>query len=330
MSDLPYPPYELATRVGTLDDADDPWAFYDWLGAATRAGVEAALPPGWDMTGKRVLDFGCGAGRTLRRFVADEVDAELCGCDIDAASIEWLQEHLSPPLEVFRNDELPPLPQPDASFDLVYCVSVFTHLTRSWSAWLLELHRILKPDGLLVATFMGEGQSMVIANEEWDEDRVGMLVLAPGQSWDRGGPMVLHSPWWIRAHWGRLFEIVSLEPHGFASEPGTGHGTVTMRRRDVRLTPADLERPEPGEPREAIALAHNVDRLVRELEHYRPLADRAIALDGDGEATPARVAELEQRLRWAEGHLATLASSKSWTLTRPLRLAAEKVRAVRR
>ncbi len=45
----------------------------------------------------------------------------------------------------------------DGSFDLIWAVSVFTHLAETWSAWLLELHRVLKPGGILLATFMGEG-----------------------------------------------------------------------------------------------------------------------------------------------------------------------------
>ena len=71
----------------------------------------------------------------------------------------WLEESLAPPLHPFLNGELPPLDQPDEMFDLVYCVSVFTHLSRSWSDWPIELHRVLKPGGLMLATFMGEGES---------------------------------------------------------------------------------------------------------------------------------------------------------------------------
>jgi SAM-dependent methyltransferase len=269
LSDRPFPPYELASRVGSLDDAPNPWAHYAAIGRASKADLLAALPPGFSLEGKRVLDFGCGAGRTLRHFVADRCPGEFWGCDIDSASIAWLQEFLDPPLHPFVNGELPPLDQPEEMFDLVYCVSVFTHLTRSWSAWLLELHRVLKPDGLLLASFMGEGQSKVVAGEEWDEDRVGMLTLRPGQAWEAGGPMVLHSPWWIHEHWGRLFEIHSLTPYGFPGAPaGVGHGMVAMRKKDVRISEAELEAPS-NDPREATASVHNVAHLSRELEELR-------------------------------------------------------------
>jgi SAM-dependent methyltransferase len=289
---LPVPPFELASRVGSLEDYDDPTAVYEIFGKAIKDDLVAGLPEGYSLDGRCILDFGCGAGRTLRHFVAEETGAELWGCDIDVDSVEWLKGNLVPPLNVFRNGEEPPIDQPDGKFDLIYCVSVFSHLTRHWADWLLELHRLLKPDGLLLATVMGRGFSQSIAQEEWDEDRVGMMVLAPGQAWSAGGPMVFHSPWWLRAHWGRVFDIVSLGEAGFAvPDPDNGQGLVVMRRKDVRLTPDDLRRVS-DDPREAAALDHNVDRLMGELEILRPqLAEAGEALAarqtlGDLPATP--------------------------------------------
>jgi SAM-dependent methyltransferase len=50
----------------------------------------------------------------------------------------------------------PPLPYPDERFDLVYALSVFTHLTesqqRSWSA---ELHRVTRTCGYVLFTTHG-------------------------------------------------------------------------------------------------------------------------------------------------------------------------------
>jgi SAM-dependent methyltransferase len=309
-ADLPLPPFELASRVGSLREADDPWAMYDLLGQLTVRDLLAALPDGYSLDDKRVLDFGCGAGRTLRHFVSDEAGGEFWGCDIDVESIEWLNANLAPPLHAFANSELPPLAQPDETFDLVYCVSVFTHLARSWSAWLAELHRVLKPDGLLLTTFMGAGQAHLMAPDEWDEDSVGMLILQPGQSWAMGGPMVLHSEWWIREHWGRLFDVLSVTPDGFAVDrSGVGHGLVALRKKPVSLSLTELEAPS-ADPREARALARNLDRLVRDLEDLRPAWDGA----------SSRLDQLEQKLD-------VVTSSRSWRVTAPLRRLAEGSRA---
>jgi SAM-dependent methyltransferase len=247
---LPYPPLDLANRVGSLADAPDPWAAYDDLGLRSRREIERLLPAGWDWRGKRVLDFGCGAGRTLRQFAPEAHIARFVGCDIDTRSIDWLQANLVPLFTAFVNDQHPPLREPDQSFDLIYAVSVFSHLTDGWGAWLLELRRVLADDGLLVATFMGEGQAKWLTGEPWDEAGTGMEVFGADNAWDDGGPMVLHSPWWIREHWGRAFQIVELVPYGFGVDPDPGapplgQGMVLMRKRPGALTTADLERDDP-------------------------------------------------------------------------------------
>jgi SAM-dependent methyltransferase len=190
------------------------------------------LPEGWTWSGKRVLDFGCGAGRALRHFVSEAGDAEFWGCDIDAQSVAWINASLNPPLRAFVNDEQPPLPRPDDSFDLIYALSVFTHLTDTWSAWLLELHRVLAPRGTLIASFLGAGMIEAVADEPWSEDRIGMNVLNAGRSWDRGGPSVLLSPWWIREHWGQAFEIERID------DRPSRRRRVSLSRDRSRIHPA--------------------------------------------------------------------------------------------
>lgn len=266
---LPYPPLELANRVGSLADATDQFGYYDKLGLDTRNGIVNRLPTDWTFAGKRILDFGCGAGRTLRHFSGEATEAEFWGCDIDETSIAWMEEELSPPFHVFKNGVEPPLEQADATFDLIWAISVFTHLTSSWSRWLLELRRVLKPDGLLFVTFMGRGMSDEIAGEPWNESSFGMNVIKYGQSWDLGGPMVIHSPWWIEEHWGRAFEFLALAPDGFAGKPWLDHGFALMRKRDQSIGPEDLERIDPGDARELSALLHNVEQLHGECSSLR-------------------------------------------------------------
>ncbi len=153
----PIPPRELIERTGPLrPEQSDEWFrdSYERTGRDRRAGIIEALPDDYSFEGRRVLDFGCGSGRVLRQFLPEAASGEFWGCDLHRPTIAWLDEHLSPPLHFYPNDEIP-MPHPDSYFDLVYAISVFTHITHEWSAWLLELHRILKPDGLLLATFVG-------------------------------------------------------------------------------------------------------------------------------------------------------------------------------
>jgi SAM-dependent methyltransferase len=220
-----------------------------------RERIEAILPGDWDLEGKRVLDFGCGAGRVLRHFLAEGSSTELWGCDIDGPSVAWLVDNMSPAVRSFRNGPEPPLPLPDGYFDLVWAASVFTHLTDDWSAWLSELRRILAPGGLLVASFLGEGAFDAMVGEPYDEDRLGMAVLRDWQPWDLGGPWVFHSEWWLRAHWGRAFEILEMRrpPRGPGGASEVGHSYLLARARADPASPAELERIDPSEPREAAA-----------------------------------------------------------------------------
>jgi len=323
---LPYPPLGLANRVGSLEGATKPIDFYDQLGRHTRREIVDGLPPDWSFAGRRILDFGCGAGRTLRHFAAEATEAEVWGCDIDERSIAWLTKHLCPPFHAFLNGPEPPLNQPSASFDLIWGISVFTHLTDSWSRWLVELHRLLTPNGLLYLTFMGSGMSESIVNEPWDDRRFGMNVFRYGQSWDLGGPMVIHSPWWIEEHWGRAFEILSLLPAGFASEPSVGHGSVLMRKRDQPVTAEMLEQIRPGDTRETLALAHAVRQAYAELATLRDDGGHVNSLLAESltqkQAAEAQVADLE-------GRLSTIEGSRSWNLTRPLRSITQRLRVAR-
>lgn len=299
-SDLPYPPFELATRVHELP-ADDlnGYIAYETAGADTRAELVALLPEPSSLRGKRILDFGCGAGRTLRHFLAEAESGEVWGADIDRRSIQWLQENLSPPLRVVCSDVDPPLPFDSGSFDFIWAISVFTHLSTNSAKWLLELHRILKPDGFLMASYMGEWNSEHLASEEWDPDRIGMNVLEHNRPWALGGPMVLMSDWWVREHWGRAFDFECVNPWVY------NQTWPLLRRKDVSITPEDLLAPS-DDPRECIALRHNVTQLQREIDALSALAE------GTG---PAR-----KRLR------EDYEKSYSWRLTRPLRGLSSRIR----
>ncbi len=280
--DAPYPPLSLAQRVCCLEGHDAPLQAYERLGAEAKSALVGLLPDDWSFAGKRVLDFGCGAGRTLRHFLAEAQDAEFWGADIDAASIAWLRDELSPPLHVVQSKPAPPLGLEYGTFDLVWALSVFTHLTDESIPWLLELHRLLRPGGLLVATYMGRWNGEIFTHEPWDEDRTGMNVLRRDAPWEQGGPAVLMSDWWIREHWGCAYEIVDVAPQVH------GQTWPLLRKRDVQVTVEDVERLS-DDPRELSALRHNVRQAERE---------------GAAMASEVR--------RYYE-------ESRSWRLTRPMR-----------
>lgn len=258
----PLPPVDLVTRVGTVEGAD-PFDFYLREGAAVRARIERLLPAGWDWTGKRALDFGCGSGRVLRHFLELDPGPELWGCDIDQGSIAWLQANL-PALHTFRNELLPPLPIADGFFDLIWATSVFTHIDR-WSEWLLECRRVLAPGGLLIVSWLGEGIWEAMVGEPYRPEAVGITVL---RHWQLGGAWVFHSEWWLREHWGRAFDVlaVAAPPRQADGSAEVTHSYIALRAKPVRLTSAELERPSPDDPRELAGLQTSLRLLRAETE----------------------------------------------------------------
>lgn len=106
-----------------------------------------------EMTG--ILDFGCGAGRYLS-CLANITSANLYGCDLDAEMIEWCTTAY-PQVSFHVSQEFPPTPFTAGQLDLLYAVSVLTHLDAiHQDAWLAEWHRILSPKGVALITFRSE------------------------------------------------------------------------------------------------------------------------------------------------------------------------------
>ncbi len=257
---LPLPPRKLAARIG-IAAGQDPVDYYLREGARLRGLIDELLPSGWEWEGKRALDFGCGCGRVLRHFATEAAAGEFSGCDIDEPSIAWNSANLSPPFHFFLNQPTPPLPLADGSLDLIWAMSVFTHISDAWSAWVLELHRLLSPGGILIASFLGEGVWPGLVNEPYREDEVGMAVLRP---WEGPEAWVFHSEWWLREHWGRSFDVLSLRRPSVSDDGSreVTHSYVVLRRRDAAVTQAELERIDPTEQRE-IAGLQTALRLAR-------------------------------------------------------------------
>ena len=147
------PPSKLRFRVG---ESCDPAVFLD-VGRRTAQNIGDCLnAAGLAMAADAAaLDFGCGCGRTLRWFTRQFPSVKWHGCDVDAEAIAWCRANLPGRYEV--NAPGKPIPFSDASFDLVFAVSVFTHVDEEFQRGLVpELMRILKPGGALLVSVYSE------------------------------------------------------------------------------------------------------------------------------------------------------------------------------
>jgi SAM-dependent methyltransferase len=185
-----------------------------------------------------ILDWGCGCAR-VARFVAEFVPQKLTGVDIDPDNIEWCQKNIAQ-AQFHRIDLDPPTRFAGESFDLVYGISVFTHLSAvDQDRWLAELQRIVKPGGAVLMSIHGE---IAFVREHSDFQRFlsfqkeGFYVYGRCPDLDDVLPEmkeseyyknVFHTRRYTYEHWGSYFEIVDVIDAAFA-----GHqDLVIMRRR---------------------------------------------------------------------------------------------------
>jgi SAM-dependent methyltransferase len=144
-----------------------------------------------------ILDLGCGCGRVLRWWSALR-GPRVCGCDYDGRLTGWCQRHLRA-LDVKTNGSRPPLPYGAGSFDLVYAISLFTHLTETaQDEWLEEIVRALKPGGLALVTMHGERFTGHLDDAQAALFGRGELVVLTPERSGMEGCAAFHPPAYVR------------------------------------------------------------------------------------------------------------------------------------
>ena len=186
---------------------------------------------------ERVLDFGCGCGRVLARMPANG-NTRYYGVDLRDDAIEWLRATM-PEGTFTAGSAMPPTDPGAQDFDLIYSVSVLTHLTQEQEhAWLDEWSRLLKPGGHVIATFRGEdwveqfgydNQKDAIRQAWRDND--GFCYQKHGY-WEGIFPEYYSGTYqtldYVRSTWGKRFEIIDILP---AADTSNEQNTAVMRKR---------------------------------------------------------------------------------------------------
>lgn len=148
---LPIPPMRLNFMVTGTTDVE--WYLKSgWLSSqCIRFALERNEIHLGDLAA--ILDFGCGSGRVIRYW--HTLPAAVYGTDYNPELIRWCERHLR--FAKFQvNGPVPPLGYPSNFFDLIYALSVFTHLDEAGQfAWMDELRRVAKPGGYVVITTQG-------------------------------------------------------------------------------------------------------------------------------------------------------------------------------
>ena len=206
--DVPLPPRRLMVRVAGTADAD--WFLRS--GLAAYDAIVQHVPDAQD-----ILDFGCGCGRVTRCFRTH--DGTVSGSDLSAEAIAWCRTNL--PFGRFETNGLaPPLAFADASFDLVYALSVFTHLTADLQlAWRDELRRVLKPGGKLLITTHGTSYVPRLDGDERAAFERGDLVVRWSEVVGSNLCSAYHPERYLRETFAEGFAFLELEPEGARGNP---------------------------------------------------------------------------------------------------------------
>jgi SAM-dependent methyltransferase len=234
---LPLPPPRLRLLVdGRSADA----GLFLEVGAQLCDSIQGAAAESGAPVGemRAILDFGCGCGRVARHW-AEVEGPEIYGCDYNPNLVAWCRDSL-PHLRVTCNELGPPTPYVSGSFDLIYALSVFSHLDeRRQRAWLAEFERLLRPGGLLVLSLLGEKLRHRLDRREQRRFDAGEMVVQRPRRAGSNLCTVYHPPAYVTGNLLSGFAEVRGFELGAEELPIYQDGYVARRRKVTpRLTPS--------------------------------------------------------------------------------------------
>ncbi len=148
------PPYHLAYDAYNHTS----WQAYYEMGRAHARLIATLIKEHVREREIKVCEWGCGPARVIRHLATIEGfdKVELHGTDYNTNSIRWCKDTIGY-VHFSKNGLEPPLPYGPATFDCIFAISIFTHLSEKMHhAWIRELFRTIKPDGILVFTTHGD------------------------------------------------------------------------------------------------------------------------------------------------------------------------------
>jgi SAM-dependent methyltransferase len=136
-------------------------------GAPEWPAIRAMLP---DLTGKRVVDLGCGFG-WASRWIREQGAASVLGLDLSQNMIERARADTADAAIKYRIADLDTLDLPEAAFDLAYSALTF-HYVQDFGRLVRVIRKALVPDAHFVFT-IEHPIFMAAAHPHWIHDEKG-------------------------------------------------------------------------------------------------------------------------------------------------------------
>ncbi len=198
------------------------YELYTKTGRDTAAGIANRIDAHLSMEQPRVIDWGCDLGRVIRHL---PTRYHRHGFDYNKAAIAWCQKNLKD-MSFAVNGPRPPLPAEPASFDALYALSVFTHLSAErHTTWFAEIARVLAPGGIFLGAFHTTVRADQLLPAEQEQFDAGNLVVRSGVAEGGRTFTAYHPEAYLRATLAPHFDILE------GPMPFFGQGLIVARRR---------------------------------------------------------------------------------------------------
>lgn len=147
-------------------------------GLATAKWLKSIFEKYIELQNVRILDWGCGPARIIRHLVnVVGGNNKFYATDYNRETIKWCSDNIKE-VEFNLNPIDARLPYEDNYFDIIYGLSIFTHLSeRKHYEWAKELIRVLKPQGIFVFSTQGKIYLSKMTQNEQKKFKNDMLVV---------------------------------------------------------------------------------------------------------------------------------------------------------
>lgn len=227
--DLPIPPQSLRHRVHGANDVD---SFLEVGRQCSQSLISALAQIGEPIERfESVLDFGCGSGRVLRWMLPLLSAQRIYGSDIDREAIAWCARNI-PQAHFTVNPGQPPTSFANHSFDLIYAISVFSHLNEVHQFhWLAELQRITRPGGIVLLSIHGTFYKNDLPAQTAAELAQTGFSFVVSDGWKGVFPdwyqIAFHTTEYVNRYYSQFFEVAAYIDRGMSGV----QDLVVLRRR---------------------------------------------------------------------------------------------------